>query len=319
MTMLRRLSLLPLLLLAPEAAAVVSCTIGAPTLDFGAYSIVAQDTTTTTITVTCTRGAVGDTTFNYQVRMTAGGGTFAARTMAVAGQTLTYNIYRDLANTQIWGDGTGGSTVHAGTFNFSATPVGTPVVIATLTAYGTLPAHSLTVANDKPPNTYTRNITVRVRRTFPTPAANLTPTATMQARAVISPACAIAANSTLAFGSYDPSAATPTDATATIGFRCTLNSIFDIGLGGTVGARTMAGPGGDTLAYELYSDAGRTVTWGNAQDTSTIAADDAADTTGNGISTLNTAQSRTVYGRIPAGQDVNAGSYSNTVTITIYY
>lgn len=306
-------------LLAADAWAVVSCTIAAPQLNFGAYSIIAADTTTTTVTVSCTRGAVTDTTFNYEVRMTVGGGTFAARTMVVAGQTITYNIYRDLANTQIWGDGTGGSTVYAGTYDFSSATVGVPVVIATLTAYGTIPAHSLTVNNDKPPNTYTRNITVRVRRTFPTPAANLTPTTTMQARAVISPICAVAANSTLAFGNYDPTAASPTDATATIDFRCTSTSIFDIGLGGTVGARTMTGPGGDTLSYELYQDVGRTVTWGNAQDTSTIAADDAADTTGNGISTLNTAQTRTVYGRIPAGQDVNAGSYSNTVTITIYY
>ena len=76
----------------------------------------------------------------------------------------------------------------------------------------------------------------------------------------------------------------------------------------------------DTLSYELYRDSGRTLTWGNTQDTNTVAADDGADTTGNGITTGATAQSVTVYGRIAAGQDKSAASdYTDTQTITIYY
>jgi len=297
-------------------AAAVSCTLSSTALAFGTYPITTADTATATVTVNCTKQS-GDTTFTYEVQLNAGGGTLTTRTLASGVNTLNYNIYRDLANTQIWGDGTAPSSVNTGSFNFSAVAVG-GTLTQTFTAYGTIPAHSATISNDKPPGTYTRSITATLRRLTPTPATNLT-TATMAVSATINPGCAVAANSALAFGAYDPSSATPLDAAATLQFRCTSGSIFDVGLGGTVGSRTMSGPGGDTLSYELYSDAARTTTWGNTQDTNTVPSDDSADTTGNGLSTLNTAQSRTVYGRIPAAQNKNAGSYSSTLTITIYY
>lgn len=205
-----------------------------------------------------------------------GGGTFTTRTLASGVSTLDYNIFRDLANTQIWGDGTAPSSVNSGSFNFSGVSVGTTLV-QTFTAHGTIPAHSLTNSNDRPPGTYTRNITATLRRL------------------------------------------TPLDASTALHFRCTSGSIFYVGLGGSVGSRTMAGPGGDTLGYELYGDAARATTWGNTQDTNTVATDDTADPTGNGMSTLNSAQSRSVYGHIPAGQDKNAGAYSSTLTVTIYF
>lgn len=316
---LRTLSLLLMLGLAHAAHATVTCTVSAPTLAFGTYPIVSSDTASSTVTVTCTRGTNGDKAYAYDIQMSVGGGTFAQRTLTGGGQTLSYNIYQDLGNTQIWGDGTGGSTIFSGTYDFTPVTIGVPTVIATIPVYATIPAHSLTVNNDQLPNTYLSNITLTIRRTAPNPPTNLTPTGTMAVSATINPGCSIVSNATLGFGNYDPAAVGATDAATTISFRCTLSSIYDIGFGGTVGARTMSGPGGDTLGYELYQDSGRTTTWGNAQDTSTIAADDAADTTGNGLSTLNAAHARTVYGRIPAGQDVNAGSYSSTVTITIYY
>jgi spore coat protein U-like protein len=297
-------------------AAAATCTLSSTALSFGTYAIATADTATATVTVSCTK-QTGDTTFTYEVQLNAGGGTLTTRTLASGANTLNYNIYRDLANTQIWGDGTAPSSVNTGSFNFSAVAVG-GTLTQTFTAYGTIPAHSASNSNDKPPGAYARSLTATLRRLTPTPAANLT-TATMAVSATINPGCAIAANSTLAFGAYDPSGASPLDAAATLQFRCTSGSIFDVGVGGTVGSRTMSGPGGDTLSYELYSNAARTTTWGNTQDSDTVASDDSADTTGNGISTLNTAQSRTVYGRIPAGQNKNAGSYSATLTLTIYY
>ena len=151
-----------------------------------------------------------------------------------------------------------------------------------------------------------------------TPSNGTDATKTLTVTASIANRCAIQANATLAFGAYDPTSGTALDASQASSFKCTKNSIFDIGFGGTVGARTIT-DGTDTLSYELYSDTGRTTIWGNTQDTNTVPSDDSADTTGNGISTLNTVQTRTIYGRITAGQDKNAGSYSSTLTITIYY
>lgn len=150
-----------------------------------------------------------------------------------------------------------------------------------------------------------------------TPSNGTDATKTLTVTATVPALCAIQANATLAFGNY--SGVADVDQSTTISFKCTKTSIFDIGINGTVGSRVMTGPGGDTLAYELYSDTGRTVAWGNAQDTDTVNADDLSDTTGNGISTGATAQSVTVYGRIASGQDKNAGAYTDTRTITIYY
>jgi spore coat protein U-like protein len=151
-----------------------------------------------------------------------------------------------------------------------------------------------------------------------TPSNGTDATKTLTVTANIANRCAIQANATLAFGTYDPTSGTNLDASQAITFKCTKGSIFDIGLGGTVGSRTITN-GTDTLAYELYSNAGRTTAWGNTQDTNTVDADDAADTTGNGIGSGSTAQSKTVYGRIAAGQDKESGSYTGSVTITIYY
>lgn len=143
-------------------------------------------------------------------------------------------------------------------------------------------------------------------------------TKTLTVTATINSSCAIQANATLAFGVYNPTSGTDNDNSTNISFKCTKNSIFDVGINGTVGSRSMTN-GTDTLAYELYSDSGRTTAWGNTQDTNTVDADNSADTTGNGITSAATAQVRTVYGRITAGQDKEAGSYSDTRTITIYY
>lgn len=150
-----------------------------------------------------------------------------------------------------------------------------------------------------------------------TPSNGTDATKTLTVTATVPALCAIQANATLAFGNY--TGAADVDSSTTVSFKCTKSSIFDIGINGTVGSRTMSGPGGDTLSYELYSDSGRTTAWGNTQDTDTVAADDLADSTGNGFSASATAQSVTVYGRIASGQDKNAGSYSDVRTLTIYY
>jgi spore coat protein U-like protein len=58
----------------------------------------------------------------------------------------------------------------------------------------------------------------------------------------------------------------------------------------------------------MYSDAARTVNWGNTPATDTVSG------TGNG-----SAQSLTVYGRVPTQATPAPASYSDTVTVTINY
>ena len=136
---------------------------------------------------------------------------------------------------------------------------------------------------------------------------------TMDVSATVVDACLVTATD-LAFGSYNPTATSPTDATSTIDVTCTPGTSFTVGLsagttaGATVSARQMAS-GAERLDYALYSDAPRSTNWGNTPGTDTPAASIAS-----GTPTV-----LTVYGRVPAQQAVPAGSYTDTITITVSY
>ncbi len=71
----------------------------------------------------------------------------------------------------------------------------------------------------------------------------------------------------------------------------------------------MLGVAGQYLTYTLYSNAGRTTTWG---DGTTYGAQ--VSGTGSGAN-----QSLTVYGRVPASQSPTPGSFTDTVVVTLSY
>lgn len=150
------------------------------------------------------------------------------------------------------------------------------------------------------------------------PASAATDTSNMTVSATVSANCDISAGP-LAFGTYDPvitNASANLDGTATLTVTCTSGAAANISLGqgsnAAVGS-TDAAPsrrmlsGASYLSYALYQDSARTTVWGN--DTTTDAA-----YTGTGAAT-----SVTVYGRVPSGQNVPSGSYSDTVVATITF
>lgn len=140
-----------------------------------------------------------------------------------------------------------------------------------------------------------------------------TATDTMGVSATVQTACILSTTS-LAFGNYDPTSSTDTDATATLTITCTTGTSFTVGLnagttaGTTVTTRKMAN-GANRLSYALYSNSGRTTNWGNTSGTDTPAA----------ITATSSASTMTVYGRVTALQNVPAGAYSDTVTVTVNY
>jgi spore coat protein U-like protein len=69
--------------------------------------------------------------------------------------------------------------------------------------------------------------------------------------------------------------------------------------------------GSEVLSYNLYLDSTRTTIWGDGTGGSQTY------TRSNPPTNQNIKVS--VFGRIPAGQDVSAGSYSATVTATIFF
>jgi len=126
-------------------------------------------------------------------------------------------------------------------------------------------------------------------------------------------ACDITAND-LNFGNYSTISGSNVDATSTLDVTCTSGTSYAIALnvgttsGGAFTARLMT-DGSNTLDYNLYTSTARTNVWGDGTGaTLTVSG------TGNG-----SLQSLTVYGRVPASQNVPVGSYADTVTATISF
>ena len=110
---------------------------------------------------------------------------------------------------------------------------------------------------------------------------------------------------------YDPTSGTPSDATGSFVYKCSLGTPITIDIDyGVRSNRTMVPSSGpDVLAYTLYQDATRLVTWGNTGLTHLIV-----------VSAPTSFFTQYVYGRLAAKQDVAVGTtYADTLTITINY
>ena len=112
----------------------------------------------------------------------------------------------------------------------------------------------------------------------------------------------------LAFGNYS---GTQLDAQSDVLVTCTGTTAWTVDIDGggaaDIANRVMTGAT-DTLGYQLYNDAGRSVIFGDGTTGSTV--------TGTG---LGTAQTVSVYGRIPADNFADIGAYTDTVTVTVTY
>ena len=143
-----------------------------------------------------------------------------------------------------------------------------------------------------------------------TPAFATTATATFAVSTSIQATCTIS-TTPLSFGTYT---GLTLNSTATLSVTCTNSTTYDVGLdaGTATGAsttnRSMTGPGGALLSYELDTDSAHTANWGNIVDTDTVEA------TGDG-----NPQPYTVYGQVHGGQYYAPGIYSDTITATVTY
>lgn len=144
-----------------------------------------------------------------------------------------------------------------------------------------------------------------------------TATGSLSVSASITNACTVSATAAVDFGAYvsGPGNAAK-DGAGSVSTTCTIGASTTVTLGqggNAAGGSTDAAPlrqmasGANRLAYDLYQDTNRTVIWGN--------------TVGTGLGGTGTgaAVQLTVYGRIPAGQNKPAGSYSDTVVATVTF
>ena len=114
-----------------------SCTVSAVPVSFGLYNPLsgAPVVATGTVTVSCTVTLLGLLESWTIALGTGNSGSFSARRMANGASTLSYNLYTSAAYTNVWGDGSGSTTLVNG---------GAPLTIGTTntdyTVYGRLPA-----------------------------------------------------------------------------------------------------------------------------------------------------------------------------------
>ena len=132
--------------------------------------------------------------------------------------------------------------------------------------------------------------------------------------------CSLSTGSVV-FGSYDVFSPGSLDTSATLVTTCSRsggpqNVTVEIGIGpgvngGNTANRKMKTMGGDLLGYNLFKDAGKTSVWGQVS---------GLDTFRQTLSVPNKSSAQltaTIFGRIPAGQDVSTGVYSDSVVITV--
>lgn len=131
--------------------------------------------------------------------------------------------------------------------------------------------------------------------------------------------CSVTATE-VAFGAYYPLVGSAVDSTGDVEVSCGTDTIGDVMSysielsGAKKGSkpRELKGPQGDRLEYNLYTDPARTLIWGDGKG-STYTVTESYTFTVLCCVTNN----YTVYGRLDSGQNVQPGSYSDSITIKV--
>ena len=127
--------------------------------------------------------------------------------------------------------------------------------------------------------------------------------------------CTIGTVVPVAFGTYNVFATTALTVNGSISVSCVGNGGATVQLdkgqhSSSFVSRAMQQTGGtDLLNYNLYTGAATTIVWG----------DGTGGTTTQTVSGHNPSALLTVFGKVGAGQDVPAGSYTDTVVITVNF
>lgn len=133
----------------------------------------------------------------------------------------------------------------------------------------------------------------------------------------------------VAFGVYNPLTGTDLNSTGNINFSCTRTGLLDLtpgvsysiqpgpGNSGTYVPRRMSS-GANTMNYNLYRDAARTLIWGDGTGGSSAQGGNVSFPLLN-LSSVTRDNDHTIYGRIFGGQNVAVGSYTDTISVTVIF
>jgi spore coat protein U-like protein len=129
-------------------------------------------------------------------------------------------------------------------------------------------------------------------------------------------ACSVS-SSGVSFGTYDILSTAPNDSTGSVVLLCSpsdknISVTLSAGSSGTYTARTLK-QGSDQLLYNLFRDAARTMVWGDGSGGTSLLL------IPNWTGGPNVSQTHTIYGRMPAQQDAAAGTYDDSIVVTINF
>ncbi len=134
--LLRRSMVVLILAGAPVRAGSAVCTVATSGVAFGSFNPLPGQSADTngTIAVTCS-GAPGDTA-SYTITIGSGLGPFLSRKMLAGGDSLLYNLYKDSGCSQVWGDGSGGTSTVIDSVTLTSTSLTTNYVVYSRIAPG---------------------------------------------------------------------------------------------------------------------------------------------------------------------------------------
>ena len=322
------------LLAAGEASADTVCTPSASPLAFGPVSGTAPVDTSGIIRVTCVTGGIQVSTIvSVNACLSIGGGAAGGTSIAPyrrmrnpSRDELQFQIYRDSARSQIWGSlEIPGSTPVQVSHRYDIL-VGTGATSTfDRTMHGRIPGQPGLAAGTyqnifsgvhaRLDYRFQQNLLVAIPPRSCTEGGrgggsvsfNFTASATVPGH------CTISGATDLDFGRVPGLIRANRDQSSTITMTCTNRTAWNLALdegrnaSGTSRRMQRTGGGGH-VTYGLYRDAARTQRWGSTPGT------DTEQGTGTGLQ-----QSRTVHGRVFPGQSVPAGTYRDTITVTVTY
>ncbi len=311
----------------PAHAQFITCTASMSNLSFGNVDPQSTQTdTTATLSYSCENNQLVrySATICFSVGYTGAGPIDPREMQNVSSDKLYYQMYKNPARSEIWGTQfMGAATPLLLNLNFPARPVGGAAipVTGTATMWGRVSPGQTTVIPGAYANVYGANhtrLTINPGAiNFPPGSCNQSPSQQIEfpftVLATVIKKCTVSA-SPLNFGTGIGLLTTAIDASTTLGVQCSVGTAYNVGLdagqngGGNINARKMK-LGANTVGYQLYRDLARTQIWG----------DTIGSNTATGIGNGTTSQSLTVYGRVPVQTTPPAGTYSDTIIVTVTY
>lgn len=316
--------LLPLILVllflgsAYRAEAADGCDFSISNVNFGSVTLLggAAIDTSATLEIVC-RNTL-DVSLAVRVCPNIGAGSAGAgsgiRYMAgPSGQLLSYQLYQNPGRTTGWGSVDLPSVGAGPQIDILALPLTTTTVRVPI--FARLLANQQSAAGGAYISTFGAGQTRIAYTSYilnPPACSSITQNATQVAfivQANVNRTCDVVAQG-INFGSRGL-IATDVDATGKLTVTCTPTLAYSIALNGGL---SNAAPtqrkmirGTQHILYGLYRNAGRTSPWGSA-------AGETMSGTGSGSQ-----QDITIYGRVPAQNTPSAGTYTDTVVVTVTY